>query len=75
MPRSEFAPQINHKIKITIFLCLFVMALVIYLPMSISHWITKPIYKLLKAAQNNIINEEDLSSTSKKVWFKEIEDL
>lgn len=75
VPESEFAPQINNKIKITIFLCLLVMALVIYLAMLISHWITKPIYKLLKAAQNNIINEEDLSLVSKIVWFKEIEDL
>ncbi|GFZ96521.1 PAS domain-containing protein [Okeania sp. KiyG1] len=54
------------------------MSLVIYLGMLISHWITKPIYKLLKAAQNNLINEaneEDLSSALKIVWFKEIEDL
>ncbi|MDY7004573.1 MAG: PAS domain-containing protein [Cyanobacteriota bacterium] len=75
VPKSEFAPQINNKVKITIFLSLLVMALVIYLAMLISHWITKPIYKLLKTAQNNLINEEDLSSASKIVWFKEIEDL
>ncbi|NET44220.1 PAS domain-containing protein [Okeania sp. SIO2B3] len=75
VPESEFAPQINKKVKVTIFLCLLVMVLVIYLGMLISDWITKPIYKLLKASQNNIINEEDFSSASKIVWFKEIENL
>ncbi|NER01815.1 MAG: PAS domain-containing protein, partial [Okeania sp. SIO3C4] len=75
VPSSGFAPEINNKIKITIFLCLLVMGLAIYLAMLISNWITKPIYKLLKTLQNNLTNEEDLSSASKIVWFKEIEDL
>ncbi|NEQ76645.1 MAG: PAS domain-containing protein [Okeania sp. SIO2C9] len=73
--KSDLATQINTNFKRTLFLYLLAMTLVIYLGILISHWITKPIYKLLKAAQNNLINEEDLSSVSKIVLFKEIEDL
>ena len=78
VPKSEFAPQIKTNFQITLFLYLLAMALVIYLGMLISQWITKPIYKLLKAAQNHLINqvnEEDLHSCLKIVEFKEIEDL
>ncbi len=75
VPDSEFMAQINQNTKLTILLCLLAITIATYLAMLISRWMTKPIYKLLKATQKSNITEEDLSLKQEIVKFTEIEDL
>ena len=75
VPGSEFMAQINQDTKLTIFLYLLAIIIATYLAMLISRWMTKPIYKLLKATQKSNIAEEDLSLNQEIIKFTEIEDL
>ncbi|MEM1172035.1 MAG: PAS domain-containing protein [Cyanobacteria bacterium P01_H01_bin.35] len=75
VPASEFVPQINGNTKLTILLCLLSITIATYLAILISRWMTKPIYKLLKATQKSNLTEEDLSLKQEIVKFTEIEDL
>jgi len=75
VPASEFMAQINANTKLTILLYLLTITIATYLAKLISRWMTKPIYKLLKATQKSNITEEDLSLKQEIVRFTEIEDL
>ncbi|MGD1702344.1 PAS domain-containing protein [Dapis sp. BLCC M229] len=75
VPASEFMAQINQNGKLTILLCLLAITIATYLGILISRWMTKPIYKLLKATQKSNILEEDLSLKQEIVKFTEIENL
>ncbi|MGD1804683.1 PAS domain-containing protein [Dapis sp. BLCC M126] len=75
VPASEFVAQINGNTKLTILLCLLSITIATYLAILISRWMTKPIYKLLKATQKSNLTEEDLSLKQEIVKFTEIEDL
>ncbi len=75
VPASELMAQINQNSKLTILFCLSTIIIATYLAMLISRWMTKPIYKLLKATQKSNITEEDLSLKQEIVKFTEIEDL